>query len=343
MAEQKQLGDMLPEKLTPKQETLAKEYVAKWTEVQNNTESANRPEAEAAIRRIYKLAGHVAPTIEWANSPYEGALKVCEKLYGSQDVPEAKLREVLDSAGFGCHDAPWLAFFDFVDEVLQLGEYCQQALALCELAKHAGWWYPYINDDAEQPGLCVICERPEVFRLNKRNQLHATDGPALAYPGRVMEVYAVGGILVDKRLIMQPETVTREEIDAEQNVEVKRLLIQQYGPKLPLEKREHDYDGTGPYLLDSGAKVLDAVSPRDKKAPVGMLGARLLHMEVPGDEPISVLDLRNSTLEPDGSRKRYFIEVPPPGHEGKPMNTVREAVAWTFGMTADEYAPMAES
>lgn len=333
----KQLGDVLPESLTPDQEAQAKEYVAKWTEIQNCTKPADRPMAEYAIREIYRLAGHEAPVIEWANSPYDGALMVCKRLHGTVNVTEAKFREILDSAGFGCHDAPWLAFFAFCDEVLGLGEYCEQALALCELAKHAGWWYPYLADNAGEQGYCVICERPEIFQLNQRNQLHATNGPALKYPNSEMIVYTVGGILVDPRIIEKPETITAKEINAEQNAEIKRLLIQRYGPTRLKDDREHDYDGTGQFLLDQGATVRDAVSPKDNKAPVGILGARLLFMEIAGDEPICMLDLRNSTLEPDGSRKRYFIEVPPA------MNTVREAVAWTFGMAADEYAPVAES
>jgi len=45
----------------------------------------------------------------------------------------------------------------------------------------------------------------------------------------------------------------------------------------------------------------------------------------------------NATAEPDGSFKDYFIRVPPS------MQTVREAVAWTFGKTAADYAPATET
>ena len=40
--------------------------------------------------------------------------------------------------------------------------------------------------------------------------------------------------------------------------------------------------------------------------------------------------------EKDGTRKRYFLAVPPT------MKTARKAVAWTFGMSADEYKPEVE-
>jgi len=45
----------------------------------------------------------------------------------------------------------------------------------------------------------------------------------------------------------------------------------------------------------------------------------------------------NSTPEPDGERRSYYLRVPPT------VRTVHEAVAWTFGMAADRYEPEIES
>jgi hypothetical protein len=42
-------------------------------------------------------------------------------------------------------------------------------------------------------------------------------------------------------------------------------------------------------------------------------------------EPLTVVEVANSTPEPDSSRRRYFLRVPPE------TLTAREAVAWTFG------------
>ena len=51
-----------------------------------------------------------------------------------------------------------------------------------------------------------------------------------------------------------------------------------------------------------------------------------------------MLEVENSTPEPDGSYKRYFLRVPPE------VRTPREAVAWTFGFDAEgDYAPASES
>jgi hypothetical protein len=55
------------------------------------------------------------------------------------------------------------------------------------------------------------------------------------------------------------------------------------------------------------------------------------------DEPVAYVKVINSTAEPDGSFKNYFLCVPPE------MTNCREAVAWTFRMTADEYMPSQET
>jgi hypothetical protein len=62
-----------------------------------------------------------------------------------------------------------------------------------------------------------------------------------------------------------------------------------------------------------------------------MFGTRLR------EEPILMVEVLNSTPEPDGSRKTYFLRVPP--H----MQTARQAVAWTFRMDQFTYAPAVES
>jgi len=50
-----------------------------------------------------------------------------------------------------------------------------------------------------------------------------------------------------------------------------------------------------------------------------------------------MVEVRNSTPEPDGSRRTYFLRVPPT------MRTAREAVAWTFGLGAVDYRPAVET
>lgn len=49
---------------------------------------------------------------------------------------------------------------------------------------------------------------------------------------------------------------------------------------------------------------------------------RLLRRDVPGDEPIVMVELVNSTPDPDGTRRKYLGRVPPS------MRTCWEARNW---------------
>ena len=99
-----------------------------------------------------------------------------------------------------------------------------------------------------------------------------------------------------------------QDIEAEANLEIRRQMIDMYG----LER----------FILDSGAEKIQEDS-------CGILYRKALM----GDEPIVMARVVNSTPEPDGTYKEYFLRVPP--H----IQTAREAVAWSFGVHAEDYAP----
>jgi hypothetical protein len=46
---------------------------------------------------------------------------------------------------------------------------------------------------------------------------------------------------------------------------------------------------------------------------------------------VTVVEVVNSTPEPDGTHRTYWLRVPPR------TRTAREGVAWTFGMDAADY------
>lgn len=84
----------------------------------------------------------------------------------------------------------------------------------------------------------------------------------------------------------------------------------------------------------------DVLLVRIESLPVGDAGAKELHRddygtlyraELPGDEPLVMVKVVNSTAEPDGSFKDYFLRVPPQ------TRTAREAVAWTFEHEPADY------
>ena len=67
----------------------------------------------------------------------------------------------------------------------------------------------------------------------------------------------------------------------------------------------------------------------------GRPGGRL--DEIEDDEPLVMVELLNSTAEPDGSCRTYMLRVPPT------VMSAREAVAWTFDQPPERYEVAVES
>lgn len=55
------------------------------------------------------------------------------------------------------------------------------------------------------------------------------------------------------------------------------------------------------------------------------------------DEVVAVVHVVNATPEPDGTRREYWLRVPPS------CRTAHEAVAWTFRKGAPTYAPAVQT
>lgn len=155
------------------------------------------------------------------------------------------------------------------------------------------------------------CEKPHVFSVDEGGRLHDARGPALAFDDGFNE-YCWHGVIVEARIIEQADTITIDEIESTQNAEIRRVLIERYGQAR--------------YLQDSGTREI-------QKDDFGTLYKK----EIPGDEPLVMVKVVNSSPEPDGSFKDYFLRVPPD------VETARQAVAWTFGLEEDDYLPRDES
>ncbi len=283
--------------LTPEQEAMLPEIVRECVAYGKSTAPINEKATIQSAIKAYNLAGLEAPkNFEFARSPYEGMVKANKALHKTENKKEYIV------PFYGQHDIGWLSFYYAfkkfgVEEVKKLD-------GLLELAMGAGWiWF---FDE-----LCIISERPTYLNCDDRNRLHSHTRKALEYSDG-FGLYVSHGVRVPEKVIEKPEELTVEEIENEQNAEVRRVMIERFGP----EK----------YLEQSGAKEIH----RDK---FGIL----LRKEIPNDEPLVMVKLKNSTPEPDGSVKDYYLRVPPE------MTTAHQAVAWTFGLTPAEYNPAQET
>jgi len=128
-------------------------------------------------------------------------------------------------------------------------------------------------------------------------------------------------VQVRPHVIEFPDRITFAEIQTETNAEVRRVLIERYG--------------LSRYLLDSKAVRLC----EDEFGEV-------YKTDVQEDEPLVMVKVMNSTAEPDGSFKPYFLRIHPElrpllanNQLGEPQYlSGRNAVASTFGMRGEEYA-----
>lgn len=208
---------------------------------------------------------------------------------------EGAVRLVLLDAVLGQHDAAWLAAFDGHGDRLA---------GLAEVARNAGWWWPYEN-------AAVITERPDVLHRDEAGRLDHGEGPALAY-GDGFALHAWRGMPVPAAFLDELSSLTPERIRAEENAELRRVMLEYYG-----------YDR---YLSESGAEPVH----RDE---TGILW----RIALDGDEDVVMVEVVNSTPEPDGTYRTYWLRVPPT------TRTAKDGVAWTFGLEGAAYAPVRQT
>jgi hypothetical protein len=192
----------------------------------------------------------------------------------------------------------------------------------------------------------MVCERPKIIRRDEQGRLHREDGAAVSFRDG-WGVHAWHGVRVPPDIIEHPELITIEQINACTNAEIRRVMIERYGQDR--------------YLVHSGAEEIS----RDQFGT-------LYRKDIEGDESLVMVRVLNSTPEADGSLskeealrafspdtyvvgsttmtgiplsdydgasrfKDYFLRVPPD------IKTANQAVAWTFDLSAAEYAPEAQS
>lgn len=332
------------------------QHVDKWRGVAAATGAADRPAAEAGIRLAYRTAGLTEPErIVWADSPLAGLVVVRSLTDQGGSVREEirtkpwaeerrRIHDELGPAGWaewwgatgarlwdttralaerirsGITDTLTADSADLpetrqllLDAVL--GQHDAAWLAafdgrgerlagLAEVAVHAGWWWPYEK-------VTVVCERPVELHRDENGRLDRGDGPALAYPDG-FALHAWRGMPVPADFLAELTSLDPARIRAEENAELRRVMLEFYG-----------YDR---YLAESGAEPIG-------KDETGILW----RIALDDDEDIVMVEVVNSTPEPDGTSRTYWLRVPPS------TRTARAGVAWTFGLDAEAYEPVRQT
>ncbi|MFE3542654.1 DUF6745 domain-containing protein [Nocardia sp. NPDC059177] len=328
-----------------------------WRAVAAATGAGDRARAEAGVRLAYTCAGLAEPEqIRWAGSPREAVrlldagldtgasvrtairdapwaaererlhTALCTHGYSAHwratgaplwDVTEMvvdrirtgitepvagtggatrRLRLLMLDAVLGQHDAAWLSAFDTTPGSPLDG--------IAAVAAEAGWWWPYEK-------IAVVSERPLELHRDEAGRLDRGDGPALVYADG-FALHAWRGMPVPADFLDGLRELTPQRIRAEENAELRRVMLEYYG-----------YDR---YLTESEATPLH----RDETGV-------LWRIALADDEDVVMVEVVNSTPEPDGSHRVYWLRVPPA------TRTAREGVAWTFGLAAEAYEPVQQT
>lgn len=236
----------------------------------------------------------------------------------------------LDEFGLGCalyawrfwqggnQWSAWASYISFFRHVVKLPIDYTNWEHWEKLAIHSG--PRFVHRD-----FCIICDRPEVLTVDNENRPNNTEGPFCQWRDGAA-LYTVRGVRIPAWIIEEPEKLTPTIIDNEANAEVRRIMIETYGQER--------------YLVNSNAVLVH----QDE-------WGKLYRKDLKDDEPIFMVAVVNSTPEPDGTFKDYFIRVHPELRPMFPDKTVgnpqqltaRNAVASTFGKYGHEYDPDVET
>ena len=102
-----------------------------------------------------------------------------------------------------------------------------------------------------------------------------------------------------------------QSIDNETNAETRRAMIE---------------------IFTSERYIREGKCVRIHEDQNGILWHRPFGTQGRREESWACVEVINGTVEPDGTHKHYFLQVPPD------CKTATEAVAWTYGMSADDYS-----
>lgn len=326
------------ESFTKAQEDRMPYYVDTWRAIGLSTAPCNMEQCESIVASVYKEGGLAEPQYKLGpfNNPIEAAYAetlvdtYCDGKHTSDEANKIILEmtekyfqnpnPVLEGLScsnqiYGSMEASWLSFYDFFRR--ECGDTdCNPLIPLSELAKVCGWWTPLEN-------AALFQHRPKALHFDDQRLAHNENGPAIEFRGSPhCNVYAIHGVIVHKNVVEGNFNV--KDIESETNVEVRRVMIDIYGKER--------------FIIDSGAVEMSSDD-----------FGTLYKKELPNDEPILMVKVVNSTVEPDGSYKDYWIRVDPNVYGG--ITTARAAVASTWRnddgslvfSSPEEYDPQVET
>ena len=206
------------------------------------------------------------------------------------------------------HESRWLQH-ESVGQLAKFAYLHNVCGAVVETSPLQGLWHVATNAGAMVPHarVCWLSERHDTLKIDVSGRLHCATGPAVRYPDG-WSFYSWKGAAVPRWMIEHPDQITKRQIERARDPIIRHCMIDIMTPER--------------YIASGAAR-------RFADDKTGTLWRKQW-----GDwwNAWAAVEVINGTPEPDGTRKRYFLQVP------ADMRTPTEAVAWTYGISAQRYA-----
>jgi hypothetical protein len=155
--------------------------------------------------------------------------------------------------------------------------------------------------------MALVVRRPRLLTRDEAGRLHSEVGKCIEYHDG-WGFFAWHGVRVPEEVIFYPEYLMRQDWSTARNAEVRRVIQERMGER---------------FMPEVGGKYIDG-------GPHGVL----YEVALPED-PERVA--RYVQVQDTSSSRYYFLRVPPT------IQTAAEAVAWSFGLSIEEYDPIQET
>lgn len=219
--------------LTPEQRELIDSAYQKWERIDR---PIDKEKFEWGLARLYKDSGYTLQKVVYQPNPQltlEAAAAALE-----EDQPGKHKEEYIQQAYFDTMYTCWThgrAFFVEAARVANIELNEELAETVTALGEQVGIIIPYDT-------ICFVSENCISYKTVD-NELHSLTGPAWSW-NEGFDIYCIEGNLVDKQVVMSPHTLRVWQIRDEEDIEVKRIMINQLG-----------WDT---YLQQAGAKLVDS-------------------------------------------------------------------------------------
>ena len=229
----------------------------------------------------------------------------------------------------------WTSFFREVCKLELNGDLWDRGRAYEATMESACWWFAHRD-------FVIVSERPSqihrelVDETKPRgfgsHRLHSETEAAASFRDG-WGVWSWHGTRVTRQIIEEPETITVKQIAAEQNAEVRRVMVERMGWDRFCEQAN---------MKIIHADELHSNFPAIPVSDVIEPGVRLITTYRAGTETAELLEAAD--LKDFEDRPLRFVRLTDPSTDRKYTIRVRhnhkrcyEAVAWTFGLTEKEY------